>query len=147
LLEMSRQRLRESNVKWSIRLTSDSMALKILKTLEIKSIENNAKIVDLTSSVKICNYIYENFSESIEYFQKKNKIKINISSNLEYNNQEYLLEFKSKTKKILNKIENVEKLIKKTEDKHIASKIKTQKKKKFKKAKFIKRKRVSQKTI
>ena len=147
LLEMSRQRLRESNVKWSIRLTSDSMALKILKTLEIKSIENNAKIVDLTSSVKICNYIYENFSESIEYFQKKNKIKINISSNLEYNNQEYLLEFKSKTKKILNKIENVEKLIKKTEDKHIASKIKTQKKKKFKKTKFIKRKRVSQKTI
>ena len=99
LLEMSRQRLRERNVKWSIRLTSDSMALKILKTLEIKSIENNAKIVDLTSSVKICNYIYENFSESIEYFQKKNKIKINISSNLEYNNQEYLLEFKSKTKK------------------------------------------------
>tara|TARA_B100000674_G_scaffold460143_1_gene437949 strand:- start:879 stop:2642 length:1764 start_codon:yes stop_codon:yes gene_type:complete len=147
LLEMSRQRLRESNVKWSIRLTSDSMALKILKTLEIKSIENNAKVVDLTSSVKICNYIHENFSESIEYFQKKNKIKINISSNLEYNNQEYLLEFKSKTKKILNKIENVEKLIKKTEDKHIESKMKTKKKKKFKKTKFIKRKRVSQKTI
>ena len=46
LLEMSRQRLRESNIKWSIKLTNESFAQKILKLIEIKSIENNAKIVD-----------------------------------------------------------------------------------------------------
>ena len=34
LLEMSRQRLRESNVKWQIKLTKESYALKILKLLD-----------------------------------------------------------------------------------------------------------------
>ena len=38
LLEMSRQRLRESFVKWDVSLTNESVALKILKTVEIKSI-------------------------------------------------------------------------------------------------------------
>ncbi len=139
LLEMSRQRLRESNVKWSIRLTSDSMALKILKLVEIKAIENNAKIVDLVTSGKVCNYIQENFLENINYFQKKNKIKININSNLEFNNLEYYIEFKSKTKKILNKIENFEKLIKKTNENYKINKLKSLKKKQFKKTKFKKK--------
>ena len=136
---MSRQRLRESNVKWSIRLTSDSMALKILKLVEIKAIENNAKIVDLVTSGKVCNYIQENFLENINYFQKKNKIKININSNLEFNNLEYYIEFKSKTKKILNKIENFEKLIKKTNENYKINKLKSLKKKQFKKTKFKKK--------
>ena len=139
LLEMSRQRLRESNVKWSIRLTSDSMALKILKLVEIKAIENNAKIVDLVTSGKVCNYIQENFLENINYFQKKNKIKININSNLEFNNLEYYIEFKSKTKKILNKIENFEKLIKKPNENYKINKLKSLKKKQFKKTKFKKK--------
>ena len=143
LLEMSRQRLRESNVKWSIRLTSDSMALKILKLVEIKAIENNAKIVDLVTSGKVCNYIQENFLENINYFQKKNKIKININSNLEFNNLEYYIEFKSKTKKILNKIENFEKLIKKTNENYKINKLKSLKKKQFKKTKFKKKIRSS----
>ena len=43
LLEMSRQRLRESSVKWATKLTKDSFALKILKLLELKSLENKAK--------------------------------------------------------------------------------------------------------
>ena len=38
LLEMSRQRLRESTVKWDVALTNESFALKILKIVEIKSI-------------------------------------------------------------------------------------------------------------
>ena len=38
LLEMSRQRLRESSVKWEIALTNESFALKILKLVEIKSV-------------------------------------------------------------------------------------------------------------
>ncbi len=43
LLEMSRQRLRESNVKWSMNLTNESQALKILKLTEIKCLENKSK--------------------------------------------------------------------------------------------------------
>ena len=38
LLEMSRQRLRESAVKWKISLTDESFAQKILKLVEIKSV-------------------------------------------------------------------------------------------------------------
>ena len=37
LLEMSRQRLRESNIKWSIKLTNETLALKIIKLIEIKT--------------------------------------------------------------------------------------------------------------
>ena len=43
LLEMSRQRLRESNVKWHMKLTDETFVIKILKLIEIKSLENKAK--------------------------------------------------------------------------------------------------------
>ena len=45
LLEMSRQRLRESSIKWQISLTNETYALKIIKKLEIDAIENKAKIM------------------------------------------------------------------------------------------------------
>ena len=35
LLEMSRQRLRESSVKWEVALTDESFAFKVLKLIEI----------------------------------------------------------------------------------------------------------------
>ena len=47
LLEMSRQRLRESSVKWQISLTNETHALKIIKIMEVSAIENKAKIVEL----------------------------------------------------------------------------------------------------
>ncbi len=71
LLEMSRQRLRESNVKWSIKLTNESFALKILKMIEIKTIENKAKIINLQINNKISVFINENFKEGLNYFEQK----------------------------------------------------------------------------
>ena len=47
LLEMSRQRLRESAVKWKVELTDESFAQKLLKIVELKAIINKAKFVDL----------------------------------------------------------------------------------------------------
>ena len=44
---MSRQRLRESAVKWKISLTDESFALKILKLVELKTVLNKAKYVNL----------------------------------------------------------------------------------------------------
>ena len=110
LLEMSRQRLRESNVKWSIKLTNESFALKILKMIEIKTIENNSKIIDLQINNKISEFIEKNLKEDVNYFEKKNKVKINISSNDKLNLSEFFIEYKSKSKKIIEKIENVENL-------------------------------------
>jgi len=110
LLEMSRQRLRESNVKWSIKLSNESLALKILKMIEIKTMENNAKIIDIQINEKICEFVNEHFKEDVRYFEKKNKVIININSNDKLNFSEYVLECKSKSKKIIEKIENIENL-------------------------------------
>tara|TARA_Y100000590_G_scaffold8304_1_gene10399 strand:- start:10968 stop:12728 length:1761 start_codon:yes stop_codon:yes gene_type:complete len=141
LLEMSRQRLRESNVKWIIKLTNESFILQILKLVELKSIENNAKIVDIKINEKNFNFIEKYFKEDINYFEKKNKIKINLNISKELNLAEYLIEIKSKSKKILEKIEKFENL-QNIEVKHKDRKKTLQKipKKIFKKRKFKKRK-------
>ena len=146
LLEMSRQRLRESNIKWSIKLTNESFAQKILKLIEIKSIENNAKIVDLKINNKVSEFIEKHFIEDLKYFEKKNKIKININSINELNVSEYSIELKSKSEKVLDKIEKIETfqkiIIEKNETKSNENKPfkKDFKKRKFKKRKFFKKK-------
>ena len=141
LLEMSRQRLRESNVKWTIKLTNESFALKILKMAEIKALEKNVKLIDIKINDKIINFIENNFMEDLKYFENKNKVKINLISNKELNLTEYDIELKSKSKKILEKLENYEDLQKKIlEKKEVNEKKLIKSKKIFKKNKFKKRK-------
>ena len=110
LLEMSRQRLRESNIKWSIKLTNESLALKIIKMIEIKTIENNAKNIEVQINNKISDFIDKNFKKDLNYFKKKNKVKIDIKSNDNLNFSEYLIEYKSKSNKVIEKVEKVESL-------------------------------------
>ena len=142
LLEMSRQRLRESNIKWAIRLTNETLALKVIKLIEIKIFETNAKIVDVSINEKILKFIEIFFSEDLNYFKKKNKVKININIGENLGLQDYNIEFKSKSNKILEKIEKVENLQKISEEK-INKKIKIKKEKKpiFKKKKFKSKKK------
>ena len=139
LLEMSRQRLRESNIKWSLKLTNETFTLKILKLIEIKTLEINAKIVELFVSEKISEYLNANYIEDIKYFEKKNKINFNININKELNLTEYIIELKSKSKKVLEKIENFESL-KKTNLIAVDKISKSLGKKKIVKNKFKKRK-------
>ena len=136
LLEMSRQRLRESSVKWATKLTKDSFALKILKLLELKSLENKAKKIFLFLNNNILNLLNENFLENLNYFKKKNKIDLVLETNNELDITEYIIEFKSKTNKLLDKIENI------SSNKKINSIDKTSDNKviKFKKKKFFKKK-------
>ena len=141
LLEMSRQRLRESSVKWATKLTKDSFALKILKLLELKSLENKAKKIYLFLNNNILNLLNENFLENLNYFKKKNKIDLILETNNELDITEYIIEFKSKTNKLLDKIENIS--IKKkinNIDKTSNNKVIKFKKKKFFKKKFYKTK-------
>ena len=142
LLEMSRQRLRESNIKWSIKLTNETFAQKIIKLIEIKSLENGSKIIDLKINNKISDFIENQFLEDLKYFEKKNKIKINITHSEELNLTEYLIEFKSKSGKILDKIEKIESLQKVviTKENSNSNIQKPFKKRKFKKRKFVKKK-------
>ena len=110
LLEMSRQRLRESAVKWKINLTDESFALKILKLVELKTIINKAKYVNLKVCEKISNFLKENFIEDLKYFEKKNKMKIDIITDNNLIIPEYIIDLKNKSKKTLELIEHYEKL-------------------------------------
>ena len=107
---MSRQRLRESAVKWKINLTDESFALKILKLVELKTVINKAKFVNLKVCEKISNFLKENFIEDLKYFEKKNKMKIDIITDNSLIIPEYIIDLKNKSKKTLELIEHYEKL-------------------------------------
>ena len=110
LLEMSRQRLRESSVKWQVSLTDESFSLKVLKLIEVKSIINKAKYVKLKICEKVSNFMKENFIEDLKYFENKNKIKIDIITENSLIIPEYIIDFQNKSKKITEKIEFITKL-------------------------------------
>ena len=140
LLEMSRQRLRESAVKWKINLTDESFALKLLKLVELKSILNKAKFVDLKVCEKISDFLKENFIEDLTYFEKKNKMKIDIVTDNKLIIPEYIIDFKNKSKKTLELIEHFEKLKNLEQQKKEDNIINLKDKKKFKKKTFKKKK-------
>ena len=144
LLEMSRQRLRESAVKWKVNLTDESFALKILKLVELKTIVNKAKYVTLKVCEKISNFLKENFIGDLKYFEKKNKMKIDIISDNNLIIPEYIIDLKNKSKKTLELIEHYEKLknldtIKSVENVIQLKNKKVYKKKIFKKKRFYKK--------
>ena len=140
LLEMSRQRLRESAVKWKINLTDESFAQKILKLVELKAVINKAKFVELKVCKKISNFLKENFMDDLTYFEKKNKIKIDIISDNSLIIPEYIINVKNKTNKTLELIENFKTLKNLEQQKKEDNVINIKDKKKFKK-KIFKKKR------
>ena len=110
LLEMSRQRLRESNIKWALKLSNETFALKIIKLVELKTLENNAKIIKLYLNEKISKFIKESYMDDFNYFKVKNKIEINIFEKNSLEIDDYEIEFLSKTNKVINKIEKISSL-------------------------------------
>ena len=139
LLEMSRQRLRESAVKWKVELTDESFAQKLLKIVELKSVLNKAKFVELKVCEKISDFLKENFIENLTYFEKKNKMKIDIITDNSLIIPEYKIDLKNKTKKTIELVEHHEKL-KNLEQQKVELKIyDIKEKKKFKKKGFKKK--------
>jgi ribonuclease E len=146
LLEMSRQRLRESTVKWKIILTNESFALKLIKLMEVKAILNKAKFVKIRISEKIKNFININFADDLKYFEDKNKIKVEIISDNSLIIPDYSIELQNKTKKTIETIESISKLKnlsdQETDDKkkiNLNFNKKSFKKKTFNKKKFFKK--------
>ena len=147
LLEMSRQRLRESAVKWKITLTNESFALKLLKTVELKSIINKSKHVKINVCDKINNFIKENFTEDIKYFENKNKIMIEFVDDNSLIIQDYKIDFQNKSKKTIEKIESLSKLENLQTLKNNFENVKAKQKNRiFKKKKFYKKKFYKKKT-
>jgi len=141
LLEMSRQRLRESAVKWKVTLTDESFAMKVLKLVEVKAVLTKAKFVELKICEKISDFMKENFIEDLKYFEEKNLIKIDIIADNSLIIPEYIINLQNKTKKTIETVENLEKL-KNLEDQKKDVKFfdSPEKKKPYKKKPFFKKK-------
>ena len=144
LLEMSRQRLRESAVKWKVTLTDESFSLKILKMVEVKAVLTKAKFVELKICQKISDFMKENFIEDLKFFEEKNLIKIDIIADNTLIIPEYIINLQNKSKKTIEIVEHFEKL-KNLEDQkkeaktyQISNNKKPLKKKPFFKKKFYK---------
>ncbi|MDB2679046.1 Rne/Rng family ribonuclease [Candidatus Pelagibacter bacterium] len=145
LLEMSRQRLRESAIKWKVTLTDESFAQKLLKTVELNAVINKAKFVELRVCEKISDFLKENFVDDLTYFETKNKMTIDIVSDPTLIIPEYIINIQNKSKKTIELIEHFEKLknleIQIKEDKIIDKKeAKKFHKKPFKKKPYFKKK-------
>jgi len=110
LLEMTRQRLRESSVKWNMNLSIDSFALKVIKKSEELAFSDKAKIVNISVPLKVKTFVQENLAKELTYFKNKYKVEMNIISDNSLIIPEYKIELLNKNKKIINKVENIEKL-------------------------------------
>ncbi len=143
LLEMSRQRLRESAVKWKVTLTDESFAQKLLKIVELKAAINKAKFVEVKVCEKVSDFLKENFVNDLTYFEKKNKMTIDIISDNSLIIPEYIINIQNKSKKTIELVEHYEKL-KNLETQNKEDKISQKKevkkiKKNYKKKKYYKK--------
>tara|TARA_Y100001970_G_scaffold291987_1_gene431387 strand:- start:5760 stop:7550 length:1791 start_codon:yes stop_codon:yes gene_type:complete len=128
LLEMTRQRLKESSVKWEVNLSLESFAQKIVKKIEMLAFSNKTKIIEANIPEKVKSYLDIEFSNELSFFQKKYKFKINIYSDKNLIIPEYRISLLNKNKKVIDVVENLVKLKEKklTENKMKKNKSKPQ---------------------
>ena len=117
LLEMTRQRLREGSIKWETQLSLSSFSHKILKKIQQLAFSEKVKIINSYVPEKTKLYIEQNLIEELKYFKKKYSYEIKIFSDHNFIIPEYKIELLNKSKKIINSIENIHSIIKKTKDK------------------------------
>jgi len=149
LLEMTRQRLREGSIKWETNLSLESFALKLVKKSEMLSFTDKVKSVDVQVPEKVKVYIEKVLKKEIKYFDEKFKIKINFLADLQLIIPEYSINLLDKNKKVINKIENINKINGLEENiKEISKEIKVSKdNKKVKKSLSVKKKKNTEKNI
>ena len=128
LLEMTRQRLKESSIKWETNLSMESFAQKIIKKIELLAFSNKTKAVTAFVPDKINSYLSSYFGNEISFFEKTYKFKINIISDNTLIIPEYKIHLFNKNKKIINKVESVKNIETKSSNNNI---IKIPKTKKF----------------
>jgi len=110
LLEMTRQRLRESSVKWNMTLSIDSFALKVVKKGEELAFSNKAKIINIYLPLKVKSYVGENLAKEVDHFKNKYKLDFNINSDNNMVIPEFKIDLLNKNKKILKTLEHIEKI-------------------------------------
>ena len=109
LLEMTRQRLRESSIQWRSILSTESFAQKILKLIEEKIFSiPKVKIVAIELPKKIIDYIKLNLNEEVNFFEKKFKFKINFNPNTDFVSEEFRIMFSNNKNVLIEEIKNQE---------------------------------------
>ena len=131
LLEMSRQRLRESSVNWKIVLSLESFSQKIVKSAQDLAFENKVKAVNLHVMKRAINFIKENYGDEISFLKKTYELTINLIENNDLLIPEYKIELLKK-KKVIKKIDFIEKILDKTNKKENIINLKRMKKEKNK---------------
>jgi len=117
-----------------------------LKIVEIKSVLSKAKFVELKVCEKISDFLKENFVDDLTYFEKKNKMKIDIITDNSLIIPEYIIDLKNKSNKTIELVEHYEKL-KNLEQQKVDEKLLNNKEnKKFHKKKIFKKKFFKKKT-
>ena len=106
LLEMTRQRLKESAIKWETNLSMESFFQKI-KKIELLAFSNKTKTISAFVPDKVNNYLNSFFGNEISFFEKTYKFKINIITDNSLIIPEYKIHLFNKNKKIINKVESV----------------------------------------
>jgi ribonuclease E len=103
LLEMTRQRLRESYVKWETVLSIDSFCEKILRRVEEKIFDiPKVKKIEIELSPKTILYMKENMAEEIDYFENKFKYKSIFTINENLLSREFKVNFLNNKNKVLD---------------------------------------------
>ncbi len=120
LLEMTRQRLKESSIKWEVNLSIESFALKVVKKIEMLAFSNKTKIIDAEVPEKIKNFLDDQFKNELNFFQKKYKFKINIKSDKNLIIPEYKITLLNKNKKVIDVVESFIKINGKKPEKKIS---------------------------
>ncbi len=110
LMEMTRQRLRESFIKWETNLSLESFGLKIIKKIEMLAFSKKTKIAMAYVPDKVAMYLNSELKKELFFFEKKYKFKINIMADNNLIIPEYRIHLLNKNKKIIEKIESVKNL-------------------------------------
>ena len=148
LLEMTRQRLRESSIQWRTVLSTESFSQKILKLVEEKIFSiPRVKNVILEIPKKIIDHIQSNLSEEVNFFEKKFKFKIKFEINQDFVSEDYKIIFKNNKNIILEELKNssvegeIEDKSKDENNKDLSNDTEINNKKKFYKKNFYNKKR------
>ena len=112
LLEMTRQRLREGSIKWETQLSLSSFFSKNFKKIQHLAFTEKVKIVNTYVPEKVKIFIENNLIEELKYFQKKYSFDIKILPDDSFVIPEYKIDLLNKSKKLINTIENINKLSK-----------------------------------
>ena len=116
LLEMTRQRLREGSIKWETQLSLSSFSHNILKKIQQLSFSDKVKVINAYIPEKAKLFIENNLLDELKYFQKKYSLDVKILANTKFIIPEYKIDLINRSKKLINSIENINKIpeVKKT---------------------------------